>query len=133
MNWLTSSKNVFKAMQRKALSYKNYFDGNDNLTALAKEFLGFLHPKSVGWTKKCDNFGRSTEKPQADDLLNVMGQISENDSISPILVVLYFQPETPWDLKTPEVILEEWFHCFDSTRLLVSCEWWAVASPKQLC
>lgn len=49
-------------MQRKALSYKIYFDGNDNLTALAKEFLGFLHPKSVGWTKKCENFGRSTEK-----------------------------------------------------------------------
>ena len=37
MNWLTSSKNVFKAMQRMAVSYKIYFDGNDNLTALAKE------------------------------------------------------------------------------------------------
>jgi len=50
MNWLTSSKNVFKAMQRKAVSYKIYFDGNDNLTALAKEFLGVA--SKVSWLDK---------------------------------------------------------------------------------
>ena len=75
-------------MQRMAVSYKIYFDGNDNLTALAKEFLGFFASK-VSWLdqKNARISDVQRKKPEADDLLNVMGQISENDSISPILVV----------------------------------------------
>ena len=49
INWLTSSKNVFKAMQRNAVSYKIYFDGNDNITALGREFLASI--QLVRWTK----------------------------------------------------------------------------------